>query len=99
MGYVRVKNFQANTFTDLRTHLGNLKETMGGMQGLVLDLRDNPGGLLDQSIRISDLWLNEGTIVSTVGVGNKLRETKRASRAGTEPDYPIIILMNGGSAS
>ncbi|MFU8806510.1 MAG: S41 family peptidase, partial [Bradymonadaceae bacterium] len=99
IGYVRVKNFQANTFTDLRTHLQDLKEKMGGMQGIVLDMRDNPGGLLDQSIRISDLWLNDGTIVSTVGVGNKLRETKRASRAGTEPDYPIIVLVNGGSAS
>ncbi|MBA2664366.1 MAG: PDZ domain-containing protein [Bradymonadaceae bacterium] len=99
VGYIRIKNFQANTTTDLVAHLKKLKERMGGLQGVVLDMRDNPGGLLDQSIRVSDLFLNEGTIVSTVGVGNKLRETKTASKAGSEPDYPIIVLLNGGSAS
>lgn len=99
VGYIRIKNFQANTYSDLRTHLDRLKEKMGGMQGLVLDLRDNPGGLLDQSIRVSDLFLEQGTIVSTVGVGNKLRETKTASGAGTEPKYPIVVLVNAGSAS
>lgn len=99
IGYVRIKNFQANTTSDLMEHLKKLKENMGGMQGLVLDMRDNPGGLLDQSIRVSDLFLNEGTIVSTVGVGNKLRETKTATKTGSEPDYPIIVLLNGGSAS
>lgn len=99
VGYLRIKNFQANTYSDVRTHLAELKEQMGGMQGLILDMRDNPGGLLEQSIRISDLFVDEGTIVSTVGVGNKLRETKSANRAGTEPNYPIVVLVNGGSAS
>lgn len=99
IGYVRIKNFQANTFTDLKTHLGTLKEKMGGMQGLVLDLRDNPGGLLDQAIKVSDLFLNDGTIVSTVGIGNRLREKREARANGTEPDYPIIVLVNAGSAS
>lgn len=99
IGYLRIKNFQANTFSDTRSHLAELRESMGGIQGLILDLRDNPGGLLEQSIRISDLFLNEGTIVSTVGIGNTLRETTEATRPGTEPDYPIIVLVNGGSAS
>ncbi|RAL23899.1 hypothetical protein DL240_07055 [Lujinxingia litoralis] len=99
VGYLRIKNFQANTYSDVRNHLALLKEQMGGLQGLVLDMRDNPGGLLEQSIRVSDLFLEEGTIVSTVGVGNKLRETKSANRAGTESKYPIIVLVNGGSAS
>lgn len=99
IGYLRIKNFQANTFNDTRSHLRELREQMGGMQGLVLDMRDNPGGLLEQSIRISDLFLREGTIVSTVGIGNTLRDTTRAAAAGTEPDYPIIVLVNGGSAS
>jgi carboxyl-terminal processing protease len=86
VGYIRIKNFQANTYSDLVTHLKRLKERMGGMQGLVLDMRDNPGGLLDQSIRVSDLFLNDGTVVSTVGVGNKLRETKQATRRARVPD-------------
>ena len=99
IGYLRISDFQANTLSDVRTHLEQLRQEMGGLQGLVLDVRDNPGGLLDQSIRISDLFLNRGTIVSTVGVGNTLRETREASSSGTEPDYPIVVLVNGGSAS
>lgn len=98
-GYVRIKNFQANTFSDTKRHLNELKEKMGGMNGLILDLRQNPGGLLEQSIRISDLFLQEGTIVSTVGQGNKLREKKLATTAGTEPLYPIVVLVDPGSAS
>jgi len=99
IGYVRVKNFQANTYTDLKTHLEGLKKKMGGMQGLILDFRDNPGGLLDQSIRISDLFLDNGVIVSTVGSGNRMREKREANRTGAEPTYPIIVLVNSGSAS
>ena len=99
IGYIRIKNFQANTHSDMKTHLAGLKEKMGGMQGLVLDLRDNPGGLLDQAIKVSDLFLEEGTIVSTVGVGNRLREKREAKKGGSEPLYPIIVLVNAGSAS
>lgn len=99
VGYLRIKDFQANTFSDTQRHLTDLKKKMGGMQGLVLDLRGNPGGLLDQSIKISDLFLEEGTVVSTVGQGNKMREKKLAMRAGTEPLYPIVVLIDPGSAS
>ncbi len=99
VGYVRIKNFQANTYPDLKKQLGELKEKMGGMRGLVLDMRDNPGGLLDQAIKVSDLFLDEGTIVSTVGVGNRLREKRGARVKGTESKYPIVVLVNAGSAS
>ncbi len=99
IGYLRIKDFQANTFSDTKQHLKDLKKKMGGMQGLVLDLRGNPGGLLDQSIKISDLFIEDGTVVSTVGQGNKMREKKLAVRAGTEPTYPIIVLIDPGSAS
>ncbi len=99
IGYLRIKNFQANTFSDMKSHLATLKEKMGGMQGLVLDMRDNPGGLLDQAIKVSDLFLDEGTIVSTVGVGNRLREKREAKSGGSEPNYPIVVLVNAGSAS
>ncbi len=99
IGYMRIKNFQANTYSDMKEHLSSLKQKMGGMQGLVLDLRDNPGGLLDQAIKVSDLFLEEGTIVSTVGVGNRLREKREAKRGDTEGKYPIVVLVNAGSAS
>lgn len=99
VGYLRIKNFQANTYNDMKTHLDELKKEMGGMQGLVLDLRDNPGGLLEQAIKVSDLFLKEGTIVSTVGAGEKMREEKTATKSGTEPDYPMVVLVNAGSAS
>jgi len=99
IGYLRVKNFQANTHDDMKKELANLKKTMGGMQGLILDFRDNPGGLLDQSIKISDLFLEDGVIVSTVGAGNRMREKREASRSTAEPAYPIVVLVNSGSAS
>ena len=99
IGYLRINNFQANTYPDMRANLDELRETMGGIEGLILDVRDNPGGLLDQSIDISDIFLKEGNIVSTVGVGDTLRETQEASAANTEPDYPMVVLVNEGSAS
>ncbi len=99
IGYVRVKNFQANTVSDMKDHLSELKKTMGGMEGLVLDMRDNPGGLLDQAIKVSDVFLEDGVIVSTVGSGEKMRDKKVATKSGTEPDYPIMVLVNAGSAS
>jgi carboxyl-terminal processing protease len=69
------------------------------LRGIVLDLRNDPGGLLDQAIRISDYFLKKGYIVSTVGVANSYREDKEAYDDGSEPDYPIIVLTNSGSAS
>ncbi|MFW5966831.1 MAG: MXAN_5808 family serine peptidase [Persicimonas sp.] len=99
VGYLRIKNFQQNTHSDMVKELDGLKEEMGGMQGLVLDMRDNPGGLLDQAIKVSDTFLNEGTIVSTVGADEEQKDEKVATKAGTEPDYPIMVLVNAGSAS
>jgi carboxyl-terminal processing protease len=99
IGYIEITNFQANTHDDLRAHLARLREEMGEMRGLVLDLRDNPGGLLEQAILVADTFLDDGTIVTTVGEGHRLREEKKATRAGTEPFYPIVVLVNPGSAS
>ena len=99
VGYLRIKNFQSNTHEDLKKHLDKLKKSMGGMKGLVLDLRDNPGGLLEQAIKVSDTFLEKGTIVSTVGADGKIREKETASKSNTEPKYPIVVLVNAGSAS
>jgi carboxyl-terminal processing protease len=100
IGYVRIKNFQANTFDDLHSHLEGLrKKNKGELKGLVLDLRNNPGGLLDQAILVSDRFIERGPLVITVGEGNRKRDVKSAHAQGTEPPYPMAVLVNSGSAS
>ncbi len=99
IGYVEIKNFQANTSRDLMDALAALEEEMGPMRGLILDLRNNPGGLLSQAIEVTDTFLSEGTIVTTVGIGDRLREENAATVEGTQADYPIAVLVNPGSAS
>lgn len=102
VGYIRLKNFQGNTTRDLESALGELRkqaDAKGGFKGLVLDLRGNPGGLLEQAIQVSDTFLSNGTIVATVGLSDKLREEKRARPTEGEDTYPIAVLVNAGSAS
>lgn len=97
IGYIRLRSFQGNSHDDLRQHLKKLKRK--GMRGLVLDLRSNPGGLLDQAIKISDVFVDSGTIVTTVSHAGRKREEKRATRDDTEERYPLVALVNSGSAS
>ncbi|WP_373044646.1 MXAN_5808 family serine peptidase [Vulgatibacter sp.] len=102
VGYVRIKNFQGNTARDVQNAVKAMRAEAGGkIKGLVLDLRGNPGGLLEQAIQVSDLFVDEGSIVTTVGMSNKLREVKRATDSGDalEKTLPIAVLVNGGSAS
>lgn len=99
-GYVRVAQFQERTGNDLERVLENLhKENNGPLKGLILDLRNNPGGLLDQAVEMADLFLAEGKIVYTKGREADAEMEFNAKRSGTEPDYPMVILINGGSAS
>jgi len=100
VGYVRIKQFQANTSKDLDDALARMKEK-GPLKGLVLDLRNNPGGLLDQAARVSDKFLSNGPIVATVGnpASGEDREEKFARPEGTEPNYPIALLVSSSSAS
>ncbi|HEY0838744.1 MAG TPA: S41 family peptidase [Vulgatibacter sp.] len=100
-GYVRIKSFQERTDRALGKALASLKEQNGGrdLQGLVLDLRNNPGGLLDQGVRVADHFIASGVIVSTEGRGGKLLDMHNAHPSGTEPDYPMVTLVNGGTAS
>ena len=103
VGYVRLKNFQGNTTRDLEAALVDMRkqaEAKGGtMKGLVLDLRGNPGGLLEQAIQVSDTFISSGVLVATVGLSDKLREEKRARSQEGEDSYPIAVLVNAGSAS
>lgn len=99
-GYLRVRSFQERTSNDLEAELSKLKkDSEGGLQGLVLDLRDNPGGLLDQAVRVADLWLGDGLIVYTKGRVDNQQQEFQAHPDGSEQEYPIVVLVNAGSAS
>lgn len=101
VGYIKIKNFQKNTAKILRKHLRRIshKSSKNSLKGLILDLRNNPGGLLDQAISVSDVFLADGVIVTTVGLNNKYYDQEKASARGTEPPYPMAVLVNSGSAS
>ncbi len=99
-GYIRIATFSEQTDDGLKKSLKALnREIPGGMKGLILDLRSNPGGLLDQAVSVSDMFLEGGEIVSTRG--RRPRDTLR--EMGTPGDRlngkPIVVLINGGSAS
>jgi len=99
-GYIRLTQFQEHSGEDLGKALNGLREDNGGsLQGLVLDLRNNPGGLLDQAVDVSDQFLSEGLIVYTEGREDDAQMKFSAMRSGTEPNYPMVVLINGGSAS
>jgi carboxyl-terminal processing protease len=99
-GYLRLTQFQERTGKDLNKALKQLhKDNEEGLQGLVLDMRNNPGGLLDQAVEVADMFLEEGLIVYTRGREEDSQMEFSATHSGTEPDYPIVVLINGGSAS
>jgi carboxyl-terminal processing protease len=99
-GYVRIRAFQERSIEELDETLAEIYAEAGApLTGLVIDMRDNPGGLLDQAVRISDTWLSDGLIVYTKGRTANQGHQYRAHTTGTEPDYPITVLVNGGSAS
>ncbi len=100
-GYARISQFQDRTVDELKTQLEQLRKDApgGSLPGLILDLRNNPGGLLEQAVAVSDLFLNKGLIVYTEGRETESQLEFSAHAAGTEPDYPLIVLINGGSAS
>ena len=99
---MRVKNFQDRTDLYLRKELDRLRKLNGGkeLRGLVLDLRNNPGGLLDQAVAMSDRFLPGNLpIVSTRGRDGRNATEERSKDRDTEPDYPLVVLVNAGSAS
>ena len=98
-GYLRVTQFQERTDDDLDKAIKQLDKEMGGIQGVVLDLRNNPGGLLTQAVKISDMFLDGGLIVYTDGRLENQKQKYFAHKPGTYSDFPMVVLVNGGSAS
>jgi carboxyl-terminal processing protease len=97
VGYISLEAFQGNSAIELQGALAALHAR--GMKGLILDLRGNPGGLLDVAIKVADKFLKGGTIVATAGRREEEQSVRNATAAGTEPSYPLVLLINSTSAS
>jgi carboxyl-terminal processing protease len=99
-GYVRISQFQEGTSRDLADALRKLGDQVpGGLQGTILDLRHNPGGLLNEAVKVSDLFLDAGLIVYTEGRDESQKQRFLAHNDGTEPERPMVVLVDEGSAS
>ena len=98
-GYLRISNFQESTTEDMIKALRQLQTQKEPLKGLVLDLRNDPGGLLQEAISVADQFLDGGIIVSTKGRNSKQDMVFKATSTVTVDDYPIICLVNNGSAS
>jgi carboxyl-terminal processing protease len=99
-GYIRISQFQERTSADMRKAITKLKkENKGKLKGLILDLRNNPGGLLDAAVDVADTFITSGTIVSVRGRNSENDVTHTATPNDMLKGAPMIVLVNGGSAS
>ncbi len=99
IAYVRLSSFQEKTTEELYSALQQIKTKAPGTKGLILDLRNNPGGLLPQAVQVADTFLKSGVIVSTRGRTKAMESTMMAHNQGDEPTYPLICVVNEGTAS
>ncbi len=98
IGYVRLSHFQEKSAREMKRALKSLDKKKK-LRGLVLDLRNNPGGLLDEAVEVANLFIDGGVIVSTIGRDKKQEEVKKARSGVARTDIPLVVLVNGNSAS
>ena len=98
VGYIRITTFSEQTSKSTKDAIKKLKKEKN-LRGYVLDLRNNPGGLLDQAVSVSDLFLEKGEIVSTRGKNSKNPEMYKAKSGDIIDGKPLVVIINGGSAS
>jgi len=98
-GYIRLSNFTGTTTDEFEKALSELENLEVPLKGLILDLRNNGGGLLNQSIQIADLFIDDGNILSIKGRNQKNTKVFKASPSKIKRNYPMVVLINGGSAS
>jgi len=101
-GYIKVRLFSAITDAKVLEGLQEIQTRTasgGGIKGLILDLRHNPGGLLDQGVKVADRFVSEGLIVRTVGKGGKEMDRQMAHSRGTWLGFPMVVLVDGATAS
>jgi carboxyl-terminal processing protease len=100
IGYIRLSQFQEKTSQELRDSLTQLESQNGGrLKGVVLDLRNNPGGLLTQAVEVVDEFIDQGLIVSVKGRAETQSTDYYATKKGKFQDYPLVVIVNKGSAS
>src|SRR5713226_4428919 len=100
IGYIRITSFNEQTDVGLNNAMKNLKQQAGNrLLGVILDLRNNPGGLLDQAVAVSDAFLDKGEIVSTRGRRSEDAQRYNARQGDIAGGLPMVVLINGGSAS
>ncbi|MGZ3635260.1 MAG: S41 family peptidase, partial [Syntrophales bacterium] len=99
IAYIRVASFQERTADDLKKVLKDIKAKNGVLEGIILDFRNNPGGLLNQAVAVADVFMKSGVIVTTKGRTKNMETILVAKDDGDEPTCPIIALVNEGTAS
>jgi carboxyl-terminal processing protease len=100
IGYLRITSFSEQTDANLRREIKSIREQKGkSLKGFVLDLRNNPGGLLDQAVAVADDFLDQGEILSTRSRDARETERYNASKGDVLDGMPLVVLINGGSAS
>jgi carboxyl-terminal processing protease len=101
-GYIKIRIFSSNTDSKLLESLEDVKkrsESKGGLRGVILDLRRNPGGLLDQGVRVADRFIAEGLIVRTVGKAGREMDRQMAHTRGSWTGFPMVVLVDNATAS
>jgi len=97
--YLKITSFNEKTFEDMDKSINEFEKKNGPLKGILMDMRNNPGGLLDQAVKVSDAFMDDGPIVSTRGRNEKDREVIYAKKEGTRRGFPIIVLINEYAAS